>query len=209
VPPYHWAFDKNLAPLPFDTVAAKRLLTEAGWVDRNRDGVRENAAGKPLEFELKVTANNQFNRDLGEMVRGQLERVGVRMNIRPVDFAVMIQDITSPERNYDAAYLQMSTDLVLNFHDAFHSSTIDNPYHATAYRNAEVDRILDQATVMKDRAKAAVLWRRFQRIMRDDQPMTITWWSPDLIVVRERLQGVQMDVRGALLTLPRWYVTRN
>ncbi len=209
VPPYHWAFDKNLAPPPFDTVAAKRLLTEAGWVDRNRDGVRENAAGKPLEFELKVTANNQFNRDLGEMVRAQLERVGVRMNIRPVDFAVMIQDITSPERNYDAAYLQMSTDLVLNFHDSFHSSTIDNPFHATAYSNPEVDRILDQATVMKDRARAAVLWRRFQRIMRDDQPMTITWWSPDLIVVRERLQGVQMDVRGALLTLPRWYVTRN
>ena len=43
--------------------------------------------------------------------------------------------------------------------------------------------------------------------MRDDQPMTMTWWSPDLIVVRERLQGVQMDVRAALLTLPRWYVT--
>jgi peptide/nickel transport system substrate-binding protein len=207
IPPYHWAFDRNLAPLPFDTVAAKRLLTTAGWVDRNRDGVRENGAGVPLELELKVAANNQFNRDIGELVRAQLERVGVKVNVRPVDFAVLIQDITSAERKYDGAYLQMSTDLVLNFHDAFHSSTLDNPFHATAYANSEVDRILDRVMVTKDRKAATALWHRFQRIMRDDQPMTMTWWSPDLIVVRERLQGVQMDVRGAFSTLPRWHVT--
>jgi peptide/nickel transport system substrate-binding protein len=209
VPPYHWAFDRGLTPLPFDTVQARQLLATAGWVDRNRDGVRENAAGRPLEIELKVTANNQFNRDLGEIVRAQLARVGVKINVRPIDFAVMIQDITSPARNFDAAYLQMSTDLVLNFHDAFHSSTLDNPFHATSYANPEVDRILDRTAVTANRKAATTLWRRFQRIMRDDQPMTMTWWSPDLIVVRERLQGVQMDVRGALLTLPKWFVTRN
>jgi peptide/nickel transport system substrate-binding protein len=207
IPAYHWSFDRALPPLPFDTPGARRLLTAAGWVDRNRDGVRENAAGQPLEIELQVVANNQFNRDLGELVRAQLQRVGVRINVRPIDFSVMIQNITDPARNYDAAYLQMSTDLVLNFHDAFHSSTLDNPFHATAYANPEVDRILEEATVTTDRQRAIQLWRRFQRIMRDDQPMTMTWWSPDLIVVRERLRGVSMDVRGALLTLPRWYVT--
>lgn len=209
VPPYHWAFDRTLAPLPFDTTQASRLLDAAGWTDRNRDGVRENSAGQPLAIELKVTANNQFNRDIGELIRAQLARVGVKIDVRPVDFAVMIQDITSPARNFDAAYLQMSTDLVLNFHDAFHSSTIDDPFHASSYRNPEVDRILDRAAVTGDRKAATALWKRFQRIMRDDQPMTITWWSPDLIVLRDRLQGVQMDLRGALLTLPRWYVTRN
>jgi peptide/nickel transport system substrate-binding protein len=157
---------------------------------------------------LKVTANNQFNRDLGEMVRAQLQRVGVKINVRPVDFATMIGDITSPQRNYDAAYLQMSTDLVLNFHDAFHSSTLDNQFHATSYANPEIDRILDRAMVTSDRKAATALWSRFQRIMREDNPVTMTWWSPDLIVVRERLQGVNMDVRGALLSLPRWYVVR-
>lgn len=209
VPPYHWAFDRALSPLPYDTIQAKRLLEAAGWMDRNRDGVRENAAGKPLTIELKVAANNQFNRDLGEIVRAQLARIGANIDVRPVDYAVMLQDITAPARNFDAAYLRMSTDLVLNFHDAFHSSTVNDPFHVSSYSNPEVDRILDRAAVTADRKAATALWKRFQRIMRDDQPMTITWWTPDLIVVRDRLQGVQMDVRGALLTLPRWYVTRN
>ena len=97
----------------------------------------------------------------------------------------------------------------MNVRNAFHSSTVNDPFHASAYTNPEVDRILDEVMKTKDRKRALALWSRFQRIMRDDQPVTITWWSPDLIIVRERLQGVQMDVRGALLTLPRWYVTRN
>jgi peptide/nickel transport system substrate-binding protein len=209
IPPFHWAYDRTLQPLLYDTVTAKRLLTSAGWEDRDRDGVRENTAGNKLEFELKVAANNQFNRDIGEMIRAHLERVGIKINVRPVDFSTMIQDITSPERKYDGAYLQLSTDLVLNFHDILHSSTVNDPFHATAYTNPEMDRILDRVMVTKDRKQALALWSRFQRMFRDDQPMTITWWSPDLVIVRERLQGVEMDVRGALLTLPRWHVARN
>jgi peptide/nickel transport system substrate-binding protein len=207
VPDYHWSFDKKLAPLPFDTLGARRLLTAAGWTDRNGDGVVENGAGKPLELELRVAANNQFNRDIGEMLRAQLARVGVKLNVRPMDFAAMLADVTSPERNFDGAFLTMSTDHVLNFHDMFHSTTLANPFHATSYTSPEIDRLLDRAQVTKDRTAATALWQRFQRKIRDDAPMTFLWWSPDLIVVRERLQGAQMDVRGALLTLPRWWVT--
>ena len=208
VPPFHWSVDKKQTPLAFDTVAARRLFTSAGWVDRNGDGVLENAAGKPLEFELRVAAGNQFNRDIGEMLRAQLERVGVKINVRPMDFAAVLKDITSPERNFDGAFLTLSTDLVLQFDDLFHSTTMDNPFHATSYSNPEVDRLLDRSKVTRDRAAATAIWQRFQRIIRDDAPMTFLWWSPDLIVARERLQGVQMDVRGALITLPRWYVTK-
>lgn len=207
VPPYHWSSDKKLTPLPFDSAGARRLLATAGWVDRNRDGVLENAAGKTLEFELLVAANNQFNRDIGEMLRSQLDRIGIKLNVRPMDFAAMLQNVTSPERKFDGAFLTMSTDLVLQFHDMFHSTTMDNPFHATSYTNPEVDRLLDRAKVTSNRAAATALWQRFQRIIRDDAPMTFLWWSPDLIVAQERLQGVQMDVRGALITLPRWYLT--
>ena len=209
VPPFHWASDRKLPPLPFDTAAAKRLLSQAGWVDRDNDGVRENAAGKRLEFEFQVAANNQFNRDMGELIRAQLERIGAKLNVRPIDFAAMLQGITSPQRNFDAAFLATSTDLVLQFHDSYHSSTMSESFHSSGYSNPEVDRILDRAQVTFNRKAALPLWHRFQRIIRDDAPETWLWWSPDLIIVNERLQGVQMDVRGALLTLPKWYVTRN
>ena len=80
------------------------------------------------------------------------------------------------------------------------------PFQSSSYSNPEVDRIIDRAEVTQNRAEATRLWKRFQRIMRDEQPMTFLWWSPDLIVMRKRLKGVQMDSRGALQTVTRWWI---
>lgn len=207
VPPSHWAFDRKLAPLPYDVAGARRLLAAAGYTDRNGDGVVESADGKPLEIELKIAANNAFNRDIGEMVRAHLAKVGIKLTLRPVDFPVMIQDISSKERNFDGAFLQFSTDVKLGFTDAFHSKALEGPFNSASFSNPELDRLLDRADVERNRAAATTLWYRVQRILRDEQPWTFLWWSPDMIVVRNRVKGIGMDVRGALVTLPRWYVS--
>ncbi len=57
----------DLAPVPppggdFDQTAARGLLTDAGWVDDDGDGVRERD-GVPLAFELSVPADNERRMD--------------------------------------------------------------------------------------------------------------------------------------------------
>jgi peptide/nickel transport system substrate-binding protein len=206
IPPSHWAFDSSVKPLPYDPAGAKRLFASAGFLDRNRDGTLEDANGKPLEIELKVAANNTFNRDVGEMMRAELARVGVKVNARPLDFATMIEDLTKPARNFDAAFLMFSTEYRLTIRDAFHSSAMEGPFQSASYKNAEVDRLLDRAEVVKNRNEAKQVWSRVQRILRDEQPWLFLWWAPDMIVARERVKGVQMDARGALVNIAQWRV---
>jgi peptide/nickel transport system substrate-binding protein len=209
VPPDHWAYDPTLAQLRYDPAAARALLAAAGYTDRNRDGVAENAAGKTLELEFEITGNNQFARDLGEMVRSDLAKIGVKIIVRPVDFSTMIADITGEAKNFDGAFLTFSTDLKLGFSDAFHSKSIGGDYNSASYGNPKLDALLDRAAVTSNRVEAKRVWRDVQRIMRDDQPWTFLWWAPDMIVVRNRVRGVEMDVRGALRTLPQWWVTSS
>lgn len=204
IPPAHWAYDRTVTPLPYDTAGARRLLAAAGFLDRDRDGILEDTSGKKLEVELKIAANNAFNRDIGEMVRAELDRIGVRVNARPVDFATMIEDITKPTRNFDGAFLMYGTDYRLSIRDAFHTSAMEGPFQSASYSNPELDRLLDRADVSRNRAEARNVWSLVQRILRDDQPWLFLWWAPDLIVVRERVKGVQMDARGALINLPQW-----
>jgi peptide/nickel transport system substrate-binding protein len=206
VPPTHWAFDSALAPLPYDTTAARQLLRQAGYIDRNRDGVVENTVGKPLEIELEIAANNAFNRDIGEMVRSDLARVGVRVVPRPLDFATMIQHISGPEKNFDGAFLQFETDLQLNLNDAFHTSALGGPFQSASYSNAKLDALLDRANTARTRAAARPIWSQIQRILRDDQPWTFLWYNPELFVFRERVRGAQLDLRGAFADLPRWWL---
>jgi peptide/nickel transport system substrate-binding protein len=208
VPPTHWAFDGSLQPLAYDTTVAKRLLAQAGYTDRNRDGVVESADGKPLELELKVLANNAFNRDVAEMVRAELARIGVRIIARPVDGATLIDDITSPERNFDGAFLVFETDLQLNLTDAFHSNALSGPYQSSSYSNPALDRALDRAVAARTVAQAKPQWNTVQRILRDDQPWSFLWYAPELLVANERVRGLQTDIRGIFVNVQSWWLAQ-
>ncbi len=62
---------------------ARALLAEAGWMVR--DGVLTDPAGTPMEIEF-LMVQPAFERIL-QPFRAQLERLGVRLEIRPIDAA--------------------------------------------------------------------------------------------------------------------------
>jgi peptide/nickel transport system substrate-binding protein len=206
IAPYHWAFDRNLEPLPYDRDAAVRLLADAGFRDRNGDGVLESAAGEKLEIELKVAANSAFNRDLGEMIRADLAAIGVTVRPRPVDFATLVDDISSPERNFDAALLAFETEFRLNLSDSFHSEALGGPFQSASYSNPRVDRLLDQVRVTTDRAAALRLYSELQRILLHEQPWGVLWYPPELLLARDRVRGFAPDIRGLFAAVTTWSV---
>ncbi|MBX6364139.1 MAG: hypothetical protein IRZ00_09750 [Gemmatimonadetes bacterium] len=203
---YHWAYDATLPPLPYAPDSARALLAAAGYADRDSDGTLEDAAGRALGFELLIPAGNDVSRNLAELVRAQLGRLGVRVTTREAEAKTFFADITSPARRFDAALLGYEADFRLNMRDQFHSAALGAPFQLASYRNPEVDRILDSTAVITDRARAVPLWHRFQAILRAEQPWTFLYFYPDLFLVNRRLQGTDMDIRGAFVNVADWWV---
>jgi peptide/nickel transport system substrate-binding protein len=208
VPPFHWSYDSTIQPLPHSVDSARALLAAAGIRDRNGDGIAELPNGKQFREELKIGSNNQLNSDIGELIRSDLAAAGVRIVTRPTEFNTMVGDITSPERKFDAFLLAWQTDFRLVLHDMFHSRAINNPFQFASYRNAVVDTLLDKLESTTSREVATPLWRRLQTVMRDEQPWTFLYYYSTVYAARERLQGVDMDIRGAFVNLPKWYVRK-
>jgi peptide/nickel transport system substrate-binding protein len=204
--PFHWAYDPELPPLPFDPEAALALLADAGIRDRDGDRRLRLPDGRPFQLEIKLPAGTDFNRDVAEAIRGDLARIGVRATTRQVEVTTLFADVTAPERRFDAALLGWSGDFRLDLRDTFHSGTQAGPYQFASYGNPEADDLMERAAIEPDRAAAAPLWRRVQRILRDEQPWTLLYYQTDAFLARDRLRGVEMDIRGALLTLPVWWV---
>lgn len=191
----HWAFDPAVKPVGFSPDSARALLSQA-------------ALARPLNIELKVPAQSAAMRSLAEMVKSNFAAIGVQASVLPIDYNTMVGQITDPKRDFDAAIMGWANDIRLNFHDMFHSSAMNGPYQFASYNNPEIDRIIDQAAAEPDRAKARPQWQRFQTIMRDEQPWTVLFHFPDLYIRRERLQGVEMDARGAFVSLPKWWLRK-
>ena len=204
--PFHWAYDDDLAPLPFDPDSARALLAAAGIRDRDEDGVAELPDGSEFEIRLKLPAGSATNRDIAGAVRNDLRAIGVRLVTRPTEVTSLFADVTSPERPFEAVLLGWSGDFRLDFRDTFHSDALGEPYQFASYSNPVVDSLMDRATLETNRARAIPLWRRVQEILRREQPWTLLYYQTDAFLARDRLQGVEMDIRGALRTLPRWWV---
>jgi peptide/nickel transport system substrate-binding protein len=205
VAPYHWAHDPGIAPLPHDPAGARELLADAGWVDRG-DGVLRDVRGTALSFALKVPAGSEFNRDAAELIRQDLAAIGVRVRTEATEWAVLLADVTGPERRFDAVLLGLTADMRLNLRDSFHSSALGGPLQLASYSNAEVDGIIDATAVLLDRDDARPLLRRLQQIMLDEQPWSFLYYYPDLRLLNERVKGAEMDIRGNFATLPRWWI---
>ncbi len=209
VPPIHWGFPEDVEPLPHDTAAARRLLAEAGWTDRDDDGLLEGPDGQSLTIELKYPGQDPVFGNAAELIESDLGAIGATVELRPTEGSTLVEDVTSAERRFDAFLLSWTSDFQLDLRDTFHSSSAGGPFQFAGYGNPEVDRLIDSLAVATDREDARPQWRRVQRILRDEQPWTFLYYFPALAAVSSDIGGVRMDARGRLVTLPEWHLRRT
>jgi peptide/nickel transport system substrate-binding protein len=203
---YHWAYAADLAPLPYAPDSAHALLRSAGIEDRNGDGNLDRPDGRPLIIELKFPASSTFNKDLAELVRSDLQAIGVRMEIRPTEYGVLVSDITARERRFDAVLLGWESDLRLALRSTFHSAARNGPFQFASYSNPAVDSIIDRTATMTDRSRALPELHRLQQILRDEQPWSFLYFYPDVYIASGSLRDADMDIRGALVNVTRWWL---
>src|SRR5690606_3356330 len=87
VTPAHWSYDASdpQTMIPHDPDRARQLLAEAGWEDRNGDGVLEDAQGREFRFSLLTNAGNDVRRDMIEIIEAQLRPLGIVAQPRLVE----------------------------------------------------------------------------------------------------------------------------
>lgn len=73
------------SPTPSDLAAAKKLLDEIQFVDRDGDGVREMPDGAKLEFGLITPANEPVWMRVSELIAKQALEAGIRLTVQPLD----------------------------------------------------------------------------------------------------------------------------
>jgi len=207
VPPFHWGYEPELADsLPYDPARAAALLDEAGWVDRDGDGIRENAEGVRLQLTVKYNQGNEERRDIAEIMQAQLGQIGVGITPQVVEWATLLSQIQGQERDFDGVVMGWVTEFRLDDTDLFASDRMDGAYAYSGTRNPELDRLMAQLPLVVDRDEALPLWREYQYEVLREQPYTFIYFQDRMDGISTRLRDVRMDARGEWMNLHQWWI---
>lgn len=194
-------YNKEIEPLPFDPEGAKKLLTEAGWIDRDRDGIREKN-GVNLEFELSYSTGVPEYNQLGAVYQEELRRAGIKMNLNPLEWATFQERVH--ERTFDACMLAWLTTLMPDPYQLWHSTQAEAGSNYPGLKNAEIDQILEDGRTEFDDEKRIKMYHRFAEIINDEQPYIFLYARPGLIALDARFNGVRQYTAG--LDPLEWWV---
>ncbi len=87
IPPNSWAYEPNIRHYPYDPQQAERLLDDAGFPRR------PDLNGMRLKLTLK-TSTEESARLLGEALQEQWRRVGVDLELQPLEIATLFSELT-------------------------------------------------------------------------------------------------------------------
>lgn len=187
--PDEWAFNPEVPVIRYDPEGAKKLFAEAGWADRNGDGILDRN-GKPFKFDLILMQGNPVTKQLGQMVQAELKNVGVDMQLVLQDATMAIHRMF--EANYEAIYGAWDLDADPDPHALFHSQSVPPAgQNFVFYSNPEADRLIDAGRREMDQRKRKEIYHRLHAVLAEDQPYCWMIQASAKWAMTERLRNVQ------------------
>lgn len=190
-----WMAPKN-PPKPYrqDLDKAQDLLDEAGWEDHDGDGIRDKTIdGKKVNFDFTVVCSNQPVRvAICTLLKTNLEEIGVRCNVSPMDFPSLQEKVRKHEFQAHMGAWGTGAD----------PDTSDNLWvtgegrNFVQYSNPKVDALYEQGRKEFDRDKRAAIYGQIHQQLYEDQPYTWLYFRNGFYGLNKDLRGIVFSPRG-------------
>ena len=206
--PKSWAYNRNVKPFPFDKAKAGQLLSQAGWADSDGDGWLDKD-GRKFEFTILTNQGNDLRIKSAEIIQRRLKDVGIKVNIRVLEWAVFINEFINKKR-FEAVLLGWSLGLDPDCYDIWHSSkTRQGEFNFISYSNKAVDSLIEEGRRTFDIEKRKEIYARVHEIIYDEQPCLFLYVPDALVALSSRFKGVEPAAYGLMYNFIDWYVPKS
>jgi len=187
-----------------DRRLADSLLDAAGWRrGANATSGARTRGGRPLEFDLLTVGSG--DNALEQLVQADLALRGVRVNIRQVELGTFLTEARASTKRFDVLVAGVPGDVSLSFlASMFESRQKGGALDYTGFHSSRLDSLFVAAREARTDSARTKAWRDVQRLLADSTPVAWIYHSRGVQGVSRRLHGVEMDLRGEMVSLVRW-----
>lgn len=184
LPPEHWAGVADLAGIPYDPLAARRLLTTAGYVNGRSPRI------------VYTTSIDPFRLRLATIIQRQLSEAGFEVELRSYDWGTFYGDIRSGRfQMYSLMWVGIKLPEIFRY--AFHSAS-QPPVGANRgfFVSATADRLIERAEAAPTIEAQREPLRQLQALLLEELPYVPLWYEDHVFVARREIQDYRIAADG-------------
>ncbi|MFX0550025.1 ABC transporter substrate-binding protein [Hathewaya histolytica] len=210
--PSSWAYPKNakLNDYKFNVNKAKDLLKEAGWEDRDNDGIIENAKKEKFEVKLHSPSNNKAQQQRAVLIQSNLKELGIKVDILSMEFSTLMQQVVG-DHEFDMYMMLNMLPIDPDPKPFWHSAAASDKkntfaWNISSYKNPEADKLMDDALKTVDMEKRKELYANYAKIMNNDVPW-VSFFSPNIVkATNSKLKNFNPNTNLDFLDVENWYI---
>jgi peptide/nickel transport system substrate-binding protein len=160
----------------YDTAQALRLLESIG-IKRDNRGVMRDANNNAIEFDLTIRSESSINTDIASIIMDELSKVGIKVNIRTLDFQKQVEQLTETYE-WDSMIMGLSGSNIFPSQGSnvwpssgnLHLWYPNQESPATTWE-ARIDYLHNEGSYTIDTEKAKKIWDEYQEIILEQCPV--------------------------------------
>ena len=196
----------------YDLSKAKKVLHDAGFMDRNEDGVIEDADGNDIKFNLYTNSNSPERIQIAAIIRRDLMQLGMKVNFLPLEFNALVSKLNA-SFDWDAIILGLTGGIEPHFgKNVWESSGQLHLWYplqeepATQWER-RIDDIFNLGVQELDEDKRKTLYDEHQMIISQQLPLIYTVLGSNIFAVRNKFGNLNpTSYGGAFHNLEEIYV---
>ncbi|MDP2627511.1 MAG: ABC transporter substrate-binding protein, partial [Candidatus Rokubacteria bacterium] len=207
--PGTWAYTDRVKRYEHDPEKARALLAEAGWKDRDGDGLVEDKEGRPFTFTIRTNQGNEERKKVAEIIQQRLKEVGVGVEIQILEWSSFLKEFIKKKR-FEAIVMGWGVGTDPDQYVVWHSSQNGpDQLNHISYANPEVDALLEAGRASCAQPDRVRYYHRLQEVMAEDLPVIFLYFRDALPVVASRVRGVEPAPAGIFYNFTEWFVPRE
>jgi peptide/nickel transport system substrate-binding protein len=201
-PAYREITDTSLDPYRYDPQKASALLRSAGW-SPGPDGILQKN-GKKFSFELAAPVGNPRRNYAATIVQQNLREIGIECRLKFDESLIFNKN--QNEFRYDAALSGMAAETLPFQLVIWGSDFARRPFNSSAFQNKELDTIIAELSSPLPKERSVALWKRYQKILHEEQPRSFLYYYDELEGVSNRLKNTNINLISTLYNAGEWSV---